>query len=80
MKILMTAIALTIVPPAAAHAQAGPAAPPKAQHSGNMMDCNCCNDMAAGGYTMKGSADAHPGHDMSKSGAQAPQAEPAPKP
>lgn len=76
MKKILTAIALTIVLPSVAHAQAAPAA--KMECCEKMKDkCDCCKDMAKmdhGKHGMTAGADPHAGHDMS--GAKAPQADP----
>lgn len=70
MKKLLTAIALSIVVPAVAHAQAAPA--PKADCCEKMKaegkECCCCKEMAKmdhGKHGMKDGADAHVGHDKS---------------
>ena len=77
MKNLLTAIALAIALPAVAHAQAAPAPAPKADCCATMKDCKCCKDMAGkghAGHDKKAGADAHAGHDMPHSGADAPDA------
>ena len=71
------AIALTIVVPAMAHAQAVTAAP-KAGCCDKMKDMAGCKDMAKmdlSKHDMKVGADPHAGHVMSKPATDAPQAD-----
>ena len=83
MNKLLTAIALSIALPAVANAQAAPQ--PKADCCEKMKadgkDCACCKDMAKMDHSkhdMKTGANPHAGHDMSQSGANAPQADAQP--
>lgn len=66
MKNLWTAIALSFALPAAAYAQAAPAA--KMGCCEKMKEkCACCKDMVKmdhGKHDMKAGADPHAGHDM----------------
>ncbi len=76
MKMMMTAIALTIALPAVANAQSAPAPAPKTEQ-GHKMDCKCCKDMAANGHAghqMGGGSGGHAGHAMGQQGANAPNA------
>ena len=77
MNKVFAAIALTVALPAMAHAQAVTAAP-KADCCAKMKDMAGCKDMAKmdhKNHDMKAGADAHAGHDISKSAATAPQAD-----
>ena len=77
MKKILTAIALTIALPAMAHAQAAPAATPKAGCCEKMKDMADCKDMAKmdhskmghSGHDMKAGPNPHAGHDMPQPGA-----------
>ena len=67
MNKLMAAIALAIVLPGVAHAQAAPAEKPKMECCEKMKDkCACCKKTAgkAVGGTDEPSSDPHAGHDM----------------
>ncbi len=71
------AIALTVVLPAMAHAQAVTAAP-KAGCCDKMKDMAGCKDMAKmdhGKHDMKAGADPHAGHAMLNRTAKSPQAD-----
>ena len=77
MNKFFAAIALTVALPTMAHAQAVAAAP-KADCCAKMKDMAGCKDMAKmdhSKHNMKAGADPHAGHVMSKSSANAPQAD-----